>query len=256
MLSADGIIRVTDAIRSFQATARAIGIEQVHCFATAGVRAIKNADELLEKVERDTGVRIMIISGDEEARLDFLGALRPDGVNVGLVVDMGGGSTEIVRFKDTALENIVSLPFGSLSLYRKFVTKILPKKPERAEIAQFVQNQFGALDWLSESGEHMVLIGGTGRAIARLHRGQNGREEENLHGYAFDAEDFERLLYYIRHNKQSAIHSIFRVVPERIHTIIPGLIALDALCKTAGVKTVSISSTGVREGYLIEHVAK
>ncbi|MFA9379702.1 MAG: hypothetical protein ACERKO_01460 [Acetanaerobacterium sp.] len=256
VLSQDGMIRVTDAIQNFKSTAEAIGISAVHCFATAGVRAIKNAEELLEKVERDTGVRIQIISGEEEARLDFMGALRPNGVSEGLVIDMGGGSTEIVRFKGMDTENIISMPFGSLSLYRRFVGKILPKKEEREEILEFVQRQLEPIEWLPESGEHVILIGGTGRAIARLHRGQNAREEENLHGYTFDAEDFDRLLYYIRHNKKSAIRSIFRVVPERIHTIVPGLITLSALCKTAGVTSVSISRTGVREGYLTEYVAK
>ncbi len=256
VLSHDGIIRVTDAIINFKSTAKALGVEPVYCFATAGVRAIKNAPELLERVRQQTGVDIRVISGEEEARLDFVGALRPPEITQGLVVDMGGGSTELVRFEDNRIVNMISLPFGSLSLYKSFVPKILPDKQQRQQIKEFVHRQLTMLDWLRGSGEHMLVIGGTARAIARLHRGQNAREEESLHGYRFDAEDFDRLLYFVRHEKKSAIRSIFRVVPERIHTIVPGLITFSEICDISKTKEILVSSTGVREGYLMEYVSK
>lgn len=256
ILSPDGILRVTETMKTFCETSRAIGAEAVHCFATAGLRSIKNAEEIVAKVADATGVQIQIISGEEEARLDFLGAYHPEGVTEGLMVDMGGGSTELVRYRNGEIENAVSLPFGSLNLYKRFVSKVLPGKEEFAQITEFVKKQFAFVDWLPESAEHLLLIGGTARAIARLHRELNAREEDSLQGYTFDTEDYPKLLYYATHKKKSAIRSILRVSPERIHTIVPGLIAFTLLAETVGCKTASISRTGVREGYLKEYVLK
>ena len=256
VLSPDGILRVTETIETFCNTSRAIGVEQLYCFATAGLRSIKNAAEIVDKVEAQTGIHIQVISGEEEARLDFIGAFHPQDIAEGLLVDMGGGSTELVNYKNCGIEKAVSLPFGSLNLYKRFVSKVLPNKDEKEQITEFAKKQFAFVDWLPESAEHLLLIGGTGRAIARLHRELYGREEEALQGYTFNTEDYAKLLTFVAEEKKRAIRGILRVSPERIHTIVPGLIVFSQLVELAGCKTASVSRTGVREGYLKEYVLK
>jgi exopolyphosphatase/guanosine-5'-triphosphate,3'-diphosphate pyrophosphatase len=250
----DGILRVVETIKSFNETARAISTDKLGCFATAGLRIIKNAEEVVERVFRETGVRINTISGEEEARLDFIGAWRPVGLETGLVVDMGGGSTEIVRFKGECMENSISLPFGSLFLYKRYVSKILPEKKEFKHIRRFVLKELSCVDWLPESAAHICLIGGTVRAITRLHKELFGREREQLQGYTFPAEDIPALVEMLKTSGNEGIKMLTRVAPERIHTIMPGLTAFSQIITVTGCKTVSISRSGVREGYLREYL--
>lgn len=256
MLSSEGMVRVTAAMKEMKETASAVGIESLRCFATAGVRSIKNAEELLEKVLQETGIAIQVISGEEESRLDFLGAWHPQGISEGLVMDMGGGSTEIVRYKNMKIENAVSLSFGSLSLYRRFVSKILPNKEERNELSEFIQKQLSPIEWLADSAEHIILIGGTARAVARLHQHFHKTEEQNLQGYAFPAEDIVKLLQYFKENKKDFIRSTLKVAPERIHTVLPGLMTFYEILELTGCKTISLSRTGVREGYLQQYATQ
>jgi exopolyphosphatase / guanosine-5'-triphosphate,3'-diphosphate pyrophosphatase len=252
-LSPDGIMRITETIRVFCKTAQAVDVTSLKCFATAGLRNIRNTDDVISAVEKETGVHIHVISGEEEARLDFVGAWRSKKVNEGLIIDMGGGSTEIVRYKGDKINNHLSLPFGSLFLYKRFVTKILPKSRELIKIRSFVKKQFAVLEWLPNSAQNICLIGGTARAIARLHKELNGRESDDLQGYTFDADDLDLMLLQLDLKKKSAIHDILRVTPERIHTIIPGLVAFTELVHITGCKEISISKDGVREGFLKEY---
>lgn len=256
VLSEEGIIRVVNTIGAYRETANAIGADSFGCFATASLRNIKNAQEVTGRVENEAGVVIRIISGEEEARLDFVGAYSASGLSSGLMADMGGGSTELVKFSGGGIVNSVSVPFGSLYLYKKFVGKILPGKNECGNIKQFVKSQFDSIEWLPGCSDTICMIGGTARAIARAHREISGRQRESLQGYSFDAGDIALLYKKIKDMGDKGIRLVMRVAPERIHTIIPGMIAFARIIKTAGCKTAVVTRNGVREGYLREHMIK
>ncbi len=249
-ISEEGILRVVGGLRTFRETAVAVRVERFNCFATAGLRAVKNADEVVRRVKEQIGIDVDIISGEEEARLDFAGAYIPPEVEKGMVVDMGGGSTEIVRFTERHIENCISLPYGSLSLYKRFVKKIIPRSGELRKIKDFAEHQLQCVDWLKSVGGHVCLIGGTGRAIARLHQDVYGHAGEPLQGYMFEAQDIAALMKWVLSHHKVGVRRILRVEPDRIHTILPGMAALSRLVDYAGAATVSLSRSGVREGYI------
>lgn len=256
VLTEDGILRLTEAIRGFCETGAAVQVQRYGCFATAGLRAVCNADEVVRRIAAETGVEARVISGEEEARLDYVGVFKPAGLENGLVVDMGGGSTELIRFDGAAVPSAVSLPFGSLLLYRRFVSGILPQEKELRHIRRFVRRQLDSVAWLPGCARHACLIGGTARAVARLHRELYGREQEPLQGYSFAAGDLKDMLAHIGGNKKRAAQLLTRTTPERIHSILPGLAGLERITALARCRTVSLSLSGVREGYLHEYVGE
>lgn len=254
VLSDEGITRVCDVMHSFKETSDAIGSDTFSCFATAGLRNIKNTQHAIELIRERTGISVCVISGEEEARLDFIGAF--DGVSLqnGLMADMGGGSTELVRFCGREICNSVSLPFGSLYLYKKFVGEILPSKSEFKHISSFIENQLENLEWLPGSGENLCVIGGTARAAARIHQELFEHRHSELQGYSFPAGEMKKTLRMLTALDKKGIRVITRVAPERLHTIMPGLCAFSRIIKFSGCKTVTVSRNGVREGYLNEYV--
>jgi exopolyphosphatase/guanosine-5'-triphosphate,3'-diphosphate pyrophosphatase len=254
VLSDEGILRVTETLSDFKETSDAIGSDVFSAFATAGLRNIKNTQHAVDIIRGNTGVSVTIIGGDEEARLDFVGAYNCVNLDCGLMIDMGGGSTELVRFCGSNIENSVSLPFGSLYLYKNFVRKILPDNGELKKIDTFVSEQLEGIEWLTGTGDNLCLIGGTSRAAARLRQEFFDHRQSELQGFSFDATDISRLLKQITGEKRKSSRVITRVTPERLHTILPGLCALSRIIKRAGCKTITISRNGVREGYLHEYV--
>lgn len=253
VLSDEGILRVVETLSEFRDTAQSIGCDRFACFATAGLRNIHNTEHAVELIRRRTGVEVRVISGEEEARLDFIGARRGAGVEKGLMVDMGGGSTELVRFEGGEILHSVSLPFGSLLLYKNFVREILPTEGELERIAAFVSAQLSGLSWL-RGGEVLCVIGGTGRAVARLRQDRFDRGFSELQGYRFPASDLKALLRELSGARRKSARILTRITPERVHTVLPGLCAFTRLCKASGAGTVVVSRNGVREGFLHEHV--
>lgn len=250
VLSEEGVLRVVGGLCTFRETADAVGVEKICCFATAGLRAVKNAEEVVQRAKEQAQIDIDIISGEEEARLDFAGVYIPPDVTAGLMVDMGGGSTEIVRFDNRHVENCISLPYGSLSLYKRFIKDIFPHSKELKKIRMFADRQLECVDWLHSVGGHACLIGGTARAIVRLHQDINGRVSEPMQGYTMDTADIDELMGWVLARPKLGMRRILRVDPDRVHTILPGMTALSRLFHYAGVRTVSLSRSGVREGYI------
>ena len=123
-LSRKGIRKACDVLNSLQKVAAHAQVEKLYVFATASLRNIANTKEAVEEIEKETGLDIDVISGHDEAVLDFEGAAHAQKLKDGVMVDIGGGSTEVVAFADGKITDAVSLEFGSLSMYKTYVSRL------------------------------------------------------------------------------------------------------------------------------------
>ena len=138
-LSLDGIARAVLGLLSFRNTLEALSIAQVSVFATASLRNIRNTEQAVNTIQRATGFSIEVISGEEEARYGYAGAMEELDLADGVFVDIGGASTEVVRFAKGKLETADSCPVGSLKLYRDWVKKILPNREAIGNMEQAIR---------------------------------------------------------------------------------------------------------------------
>ncbi len=252
MLTEKGIKKACDALRIYRRVLGNLGIDNVYPFATASLRNIKNADWAKQKIKEDTGFDVDIISGKEEAELDFEGATKILDIDDGVLVDIGGGSTEIVLFENRKMKEAVSIPMGSLNMYKKYVKNLIPTKDERRSIAKDVKKEIDKLDLNTQTKyEHMCGIGGSIRATRKLSIELLGNDKPNKE---FSTEEIKLLIKEFEGDDKLVIDKILQIVPERIHTIIPGMIILNTVVKQFGIKYIHVSSYGVREGYLFKNV--
>lgn len=140
-LSRKGIRKACDVLNSLQKVAAHAQVEKLYVFATASLRNIANTKEAVEEIEKETGLDIDVISGHDEAELDFEGAAHAQKLKDGIMVDIGGGSTEVVAFADGKITDAVSLEFGSLSMYKTYVSRLFPKNSEERAIRKKVENE-------------------------------------------------------------------------------------------------------------------
>lgn len=118
-------------------------IQEVFPFATASLRNINNAPEVLEAIRENCGFEVRILSGEEEAIFDYYGALQAMEMDKGLLTDIGGGSTELVFYQDHAIQRATSLPMGSLNLYQQYVKNhLIAKKSELQQIQKEVRKNY------------------------------------------------------------------------------------------------------------------
>lgn len=253
-LTDKGIRKAAAVIGDFYHIAANFGIEKIAVFATASLRNIENREETCRYIEKVSGVYPEVISGEEEAHFDFVGATHFLQASDGLVVDIGGGSTELVRFMGHRAEGLCSLPIGSYQLYTQYVQGIFPKKDERKAIKAAVREELGGLDWPDTFTVGLVCgVGGTIRAFRKLSIELLNADET---AECLPADYLHTLLKRLKDEGMEAYRRFYKVVPDRMLNIEPGLLLLREIVKKFEVQEIAVSKYGVREGYLLERMLK
>ena len=252
LLSDSGILVACRVLAGFKALLRNFDIADLYVFGTASLRNIVNTEEALETIEAVTGIKVEVLSGADEAAFSFLGATVGGGApGSGMLADVGGGSTELVAYQDGAIPSGCSLPMGSLSLFTKHVSGLFPTKEERKAIRSDVKEELERAKTAGLRCKHLTGVGGTFRAAAKLCNDLSGADPDNR---IIPAGEIRALYKGLKKGDQDTLRQILRSVPDRVHTILPGLAILTAILDAYEVSTVSVSACGVREGYLLRRV--
>lgn len=254
-LSTKGIEAACEILNKFNDVLNNLQVEEdnIHIFATASLRNIVNTKEVIEVIKVRTNRQVELLSGEEEATLDFIGTTKCLDLENGIIVDIGGGSTEIVLFQNNAIRYATSIPIGSLNMYVKFVKKIIPKNEERKLIRQTVLNNLETLDFEEETYPTICGIGGTVRGITKLNNSIYNLPSNNTN---IQTSHIKEILALVKNSHRETLTPILRTVPDRIHTIIPGMIIIDTIADFFASSNIILSKYGIREGYLYERIIK
>ncbi len=247
-LTQSGIEKACLALETLREVLDNFNVDGTGIFATASLRNICNQDEVLNRMQRVTGIAPEIISGKEEARLDFVGATRFYPMERGLLVDIGGGSTELVWFGEEGAKELISIPVGSLALHTQFVSGLIPGPKEREKMRKSIREQLDAVDWAVESGCTVCGIGGTMRMALQLSQELLGRSKTDSR---FSLDDLEQLLKIACSDDPDVSKPAYKIVPERMFSMVPGLMIIREVARKFGCADFFVSRAGVREGYLI-----
>ncbi|HEY5226805.1 MAG TPA: Ppx/GppA phosphatase family protein [Methylovirgula sp.] len=248
-LSSSGVEKALAALRRFKALIAIMDVEDLHVIATAAARDAANGPEFVAAASAAIGAPVTLLSGAREAELSALGVISgfhdPDGI----VADLGGGSLELVDVKGMRVGKGITLPLGGLSLMD--AAQGSPKVA--AKIARETLSKVKLLEHLR--GRTLYTVGGTWRALARLHMRQRNYFMSIMHGYSIlarDAADFAGLVEKI--NNADTLVGVEAIAPSRRPLLAYGAIVLDELLRRAKPKDITVSAAGVREGLLFERL--
>lgn len=248
-LSKMGIEKAIEILKDFNTIVMCVGLDHLYIIATASFRNVENTEEIKEKIRKKTGMTVQVLTGKEEALYDFKGATYHTKVKKGIVVDIGGGSTELVPFEEQDVKKAISIPIGSLNLYSKFVEDLFPNAKEESAIRNCVKKELDKMD--IEKEKEILGVGGSNRACLKLYNEFYSLDSDNS---KMDCEKIHEMLKDFCTNRKDGMGRILKIVPDRVHTVIPGMIVLDEISNYYKCKKVQISNWGVREGYMIEKV--
>ncbi|AUC96687.1 exopolyphosphatase [Bradyrhizobium sp. SK17] len=247
LLATDAVNKALTALRRFRALCKIQQVGRVYAIATAACRDAKNGPDFIAQAERICGAKIEILTGPREAKLSALGVVSGIHNPNGIVGDLGGGSLELIDVKGNRVRSGVTLPLGSLALQ-----DLSNKSLKRAE--RIVKNELlGVAQLKTGRGRTFYAVGGTWRALARIHIIQSGYPLKVMHGYsipAVDALDFaQRLRRLAATNMLANIESI---ADARRPLLAYAALVLEYIIRVAQPKTIVFSTFGVREGLLYE----
>ena len=245
LLAPDAVDKALTSLKRFHALCKIQRVGRVHAIATAACRDASNGPDFITRAERICGVPIEILSGPREAKLSALGVIsgihRPDGI----VGDLGGGSLELVDVRGHRIRGGVTLPLGSLALQ-----DLAHKSLKRAE--RIVEGELSELPRLKAGrGRTFYAVGGTWRALARIHILQSGYPMKVMHGYSIPAPD--ALVFAQRLRRLAAadmLANIEAVAEARRPLLTYAALVLEHIIRWANPKTITFSTFGVREGLL------
>lgn len=257
VMQQQGIDKAVEILKEFRAFLLAFNITHVVAFTTAALRNAKNSAAAVGEIKRRTGLPIRVITGDEEATYDFIGATHDLNEDAGLLIDIGGASTEIVSYSAGKIEQKISLPIGSLAFRTKYVHGMLPTKAECEAMREEAEATLRAATAFADVREASIAgIGGTFKGATALY---NALYEQPFGNVKMEAARLKALIerFTDEHGINEAMTAmLMKTVPDRIHTVIPGLIIAEVLATRFHCKEITYSDSGVREGYIYSEVLK
>lgn len=247
-LTRQGIKKACDVLNNYNDTVQHTQIKDLFVFATASLRNISNTDEAIQTIYEETGLKVDVLTGYEEATLDFEGAAHAMKLDGGIMVDIGGGSTELLVYERGKIQDAASLSFGSLSLYRQNVAKLFPTAYEAEEICAHICSELKKVKFLrNRKFNTLIGIGGTIRAVKNMNNDMFGLPRQNDR---IPVKKLPLLLNEFPDEEKGTLKKILKIAPDRIHTLLPGMLILDTICQKYSCEEILVSNYGVREGYL------
>lgn len=241
-----GVAKALAALRRFRVLTSIMEVSAVHVLATAAARDASNGGEFLAAAAEAIGAPVRLLPGDREAKLSAYGVIsgfmKPDGV----AGDLGGGSLELIEIRGTHAGNGTSLPLGGLALMdasgnsRRAALRIVREALGRSPVA-------GRL-----AGRTFYAVGGTWRALAKLHMEQRNYPLAVTHGYAIPASDAADFAGLVERADAESLFSIDAVSAARRPFLAYGALVLDEIIRRAKPREIMFSVSGVREGLLYE----
>jgi exopolyphosphatase / guanosine-5'-triphosphate,3'-diphosphate pyrophosphatase len=245
LLAPDAVDKALTSLTRFHALCKIQRVGRVYAIATAACRDASNGPDFIARAERICGTKIEILSGPREAKLSALGVIsgihKPDGI----VGDLGGGSLELIDVRGHQVRGGVTLPLGSLALQ-----DLSHKSLKRAE--RIVETELSEVSRLAAGrGRTFYAVGGTWRALARIHIIQSGYPLKVMHGYSIPAPEalvfLQRLRRLVATNMLADIEAI---AEARRPLLTYAALVLEYIIRTARPKMITFSTFGVREGLL------
>ncbi len=248
-LTRDACDMALEGLRRFALTIKAMNAVPIDVVATAAVRNAANGEAFVQEV-RALGLPVRILSGEEEAVASAMGVISGNPLANGLVADLGGGSLELVRVSGGAALQRTSLPIGILNVA---AIRAEGKTALRKRIATLVR----PYEWLKgDSGLPLHLVGGSWRALARIHRQRAGADAWPLDQYSFATQDVAGLARMIARSDKAQLRAIPGMPAGRVSMVDDACALLSALVSVLAPSDLVTCAFGLREGLLYQALDK
>lgn len=252
----DGVAALETAIRSAVNTMGEIGVDDILPTATSAIREATNGADVLAHIERETGVQLRVLTGEDEARITMLAVRRWMGWSAGeiLLFDIGGGSFEIAQGADEYPDVSVSLPLGAGRMTREFLPDDPPLREDISALRAHARAEFTQARKLFRDRPKPTRVVGTSKTIRSLARLVGGVPENGQTPPPLLYENLRDWEPRLRDIPAAARQMLPGITPERTFQIVAGAVVVRTAMKVFGVEVMEISPWALREGIVLRYI--
>lgn len=250
--------RALTTIELFAHFVRATGLEpaDVDAVATSAIRAASNREEFLERA-RASGLPIRVLSEEDEARAGYLAGVNSTSLHDGAVLDLGGGSLQLVRVEDRRAADLRSWRLGAVRMTERFLADGEPagKKALRA-LREHVAGELEDAPWIASAGDRLIGVGGTIRNLATAAQVAADLPASGVQGFVLAREALDDLVERLASLPAAERGQIRGIKPARADLILAGAATVQAVLAHGGFGGIEVTEAGLREGVFFErHLA-
>lgn len=260
-LSDEAIARAIEVLKTLATLARNKGFDRTVAVATSAVREARNGGDFVNLVEEQAGLRVRVISGTEEARLIFLGVKNSIALadKPTLVVDVGGGSVELILGNRDRMIHAKSLKLGAIRLAEQF----LPNTPPSAQMMHALEDAVtGQLKTAIETCavkkfDSLIATSGMAGNLAEIiHIKQTGRPLPQHNLATVSLKDLRLLELELAQSPLKTRLTIPGLDPKRADTLLPAAVVLRRLLELSGLNEMTLCDKAIREGMIYDFIAR
>jgi len=252
VISEQALDRAVKILNNYKLICENLNVDHINAAGTSALRDAKNSGDVLKILSETLNNNIRVLSGSEEAKVSFLGTVEDD--QESMVVDIGGGSTEIIHGKETNIFNHISIQMGAVRLAEKY---LLPHPPEPDNIQSAITSIRQDLDSVKFASDDCKLyaVAGTPTTLAAISLGLKDYDREKVHLYKLSKNKINQLVDLLFKTSLNDIIEKFGVNPMRADVISAGGLILKLIMEKLEKDSVIVSANGLRFG-LIKSVFK
>jgi exopolyphosphatase / guanosine-5'-triphosphate,3'-diphosphate pyrophosphatase len=260
LISQAGEERSAAVLQSYLDRCARAGVQEIVAVGTSALRDAANSGEVIERWQRQLGLRVRVISGDEEAAYSFLAArqgLALAGQEL-LVIDIGGGSTELIRGNAAGIAAAVSVDVGSVRLTERFVHSDPATAEERGSMAQEIDRALApaATRWSRDlSALTLVGIAATFTTLVAVEKKLARYASGEVHGSRLSDDEVRRQIELYHSMNNARRQQIAGLHPQRADVILAGAVLVERIMTLFAARHVIVSDQGVRYGLLHQRLA-
>lgn len=246
----DAADRARSVARLFAGFCEGSDIDEVRAVATSAIRDAPNGDEVLQGII-DAGLPARVVSGEEEARYGYLGAINGTTLTDGLVAELGGGSMQVGRVDDRLLTRSISRPLGAVRMTDAFMAGQVQSPDDIRALRRHALDVLHLEPWITDAGR-LVAMGGAVRTLAAMAQKADAYPLGEVHGYLLKRDDLGALIDRMASMPRSERRRIPGLKADRADIMLAGAVVVDALMQASGVDRVEVCAEGLRWGVFWE----
>lgn len=247
--------RIADTIRTlkmFKRLCDAHKVSRIIAVGTAAVRRAKNQRSFLDEIQATCGIKIKVLSPEEEATYVYRGVINSMDIPRGLILEIGGGSTKIIHYNRRNILNYEVLPVGAVTLTDLFYDENGKPEDSAARIEEFFTEQLKQIPWLKELDPdvQMIGVGGSFRNLFKINKMVRKYPLDTVHNFNIATEDFEFIYDTIKVLSVEKCKRIKGLSPARADIMPAALAIIKSFVSYTNMQNFTIGGAGLREGIM------
>ncbi len=246
------VAETVKTLRMFKRLCDVSGVTRIIGVATEAVRRAKNQRSFLDEIQTSCGVKLRVLTAEEEATLVYRGVINTMDIPKGVILEIGGGATKIIYYNRRNMLRFATVPFGAVTLTDMFSGEGLKPEEQAAKIEEFFLEKLNEIDWLGEidPDAQMIGVGGSFRNLFKINKMVHKYPLDVVHNFNLEAESFYPVYDMIKVLDLDKKKKIKGLSAERADILPAALAIIKTFITRLNFNNFTFSGSGLREGIM------